>query len=138
MLARLSPDGRLVAFWSPETRRDAVFVAELLPRGGFGRRVQVMANAPIMPRWSGDGRTLYVEDERRRLMAVAVTAGDELRAAAPVEAFDLEKLGITMWAPHPDGSLLVGLRRSGEGDRRVYRLVVNFAGDVRRKLAAKR
>jgi len=133
--ARVSPDGRLVTFWSDETRREAVFVAELTPDGRFGRRTQVTPASPTLPRWGPDGRTVYVPDDRGRILASTITVGDELRASPPVEVWDMQKLRFGMWHVQPDGSLLAGMLRRGEGEARVHHLVTNFAAEARRKLA---
>jgi hypothetical protein len=52
----VSPDGRLLAFASNESRRMEVYVTSI---PGPGPRVQVSTNGGVEPVWARDGRTLF-------------------------------------------------------------------------------
>ena len=69
--ARVSPDGRWVAYVSNESGRDEVYV-ESFPSPG--RRVLVSAGGGTAPVWRADGRELYHWREDQ-LVAVTVASG---------------------------------------------------------------
>ena len=85
-------------------------------------------------RWSADGGTLFVDDERRRLMKVLVTAGPELSVGTPTQVHDLDKLRVQMWSVLPDGRLFVGLRNENEDEITRYNLVLNWTEELKRKM----
>ena len=53
--ARLSPDGKWIAYGSFETGRSEVFVQRFL---AAGQKTQVSQNGGVHPRWTDDGREL--------------------------------------------------------------------------------
>ncbi|MGH7696993.1 MAG: protein kinase domain-containing protein, partial [Gemmatimonadaceae bacterium] len=73
--ARVSPDGRWVAYMSDESGREEVYI-DSYPRPG--RRVSVSWDGGAHPVWRGDGRELYYWNDGA-LVAVQL----ELRDAAP-------------------------------------------------------
>jgi serine/threonine-protein kinase len=85
--ARLSPDGRWIAFVSNEQRRAEVFVRSL---SGPPFRTSISGEGGDQPVWSRDGEQLYFVDPHGRLQVVAVSLGGDGRprfgapAAAPV------------------------------------------------------
>jgi Tol biopolymer transport system component len=66
-----SADGRWVAYISPESGREEVYVA---PFPGPGGKWQVSSSGGRMPRWRRDGRELYFVAEDDTLMAAEVAA----------------------------------------------------------------
>ena len=79
----LSPDERWVAYTSPESGRNEVYVLGL---AGTRVRVPISSNGGEEAHWSADGRELYYRTEDR-LMAVAIRPGDQLVAAKPTILF---------------------------------------------------
>ena len=77
-MARLSPDGRWVAFTTNESGRDEVVVQ---PFPGPGGRVQVSTGGGTEPVWSRDGRRLFYRGERE-LMAAVIRPGPGFTVAA--------------------------------------------------------
>ena len=69
-MARVSPDGRWVAYVSDESGSDQV-VVQPFPNGG---RTQVSASGGTEPVWSRDGRTLFYRDGRSIMAASFTTA----------------------------------------------------------------
>ena len=67
--ARLSPDGRWLAYSSDESGRPEVYVVPF--RGGQGKW-QVSANGASLPQWSKDGKELYYLDPTFSLFTVSV------------------------------------------------------------------
>ena len=91
--ARLSPDGRWVAYISNESGRAEVYV-QPFPAGG--ERVQVSNASGFAPRWRRDGRELFYLSQRpdQAVMAVPVkTKGDAFVAGTPAALFKTEVSG---------------------------------------------
>jgi eukaryotic-like serine/threonine-protein kinase len=109
--ARVSPDGRFVAFFSTESGRSEIYVASF-PRPG--RRFRVSTGGGSEARWSADGRALFHSDGRRITRVPVLTEGEEFRAGDEVVVFEDERLG--HWDVAPDGRLLVSLA-TGERSR---------------------
>ena len=138
VLPSLSRDGRLLAFGSDETGKLQTWVAEMRPGGGVGRPIQVRTSGRVSHAWGPDGRTLFIQDERNRLMKVSVSLGPALSVSAPVEVADLEKEHVSLWSPFPDGRFFVGLHSESEGEITRYDLVLNWTELLKRKLRASR
>ncbi|MDQ6892578.1 MAG: protein kinase [Acidobacteriota bacterium] len=82
--ARMSPDGRSIAYVSDESGRSEVYVASF-PTGAGRRRVSVEGGS--QPRWRKDGRELFFLAADARLMAVPVRVGEPMDLGAPVPLF---------------------------------------------------
>jgi serine/threonine protein kinase/Tol biopolymer transport system component len=91
--ARLSPDGRWIAWTSDESGNNEVYVQAFQPSGQpAGGRWQISSKGGDQPRWRRDGKELFYLARDGKLMAVAVTAGATFTAGAPQELFDLRGL----------------------------------------------
>lgn len=87
--ARLSPDGRWIAYASDETGRNEVFVAEC--PSGRGKRA-VSTGGGDFPQWRADGRELFYVSDLQTMMAVSVTTtarGPEV--GPPAELFQIDR-----------------------------------------------
>ena len=82
--ARLSPDGRWLAYNADESGRLEVFVRSF-PEAGVRR--QISSGGGTQPRWRGDGRELFYISDDRKVMSVDVRAGAELETGAPRPLF---------------------------------------------------
>ena len=88
--ARLSPDGRWVAYASNESGRYEVYV-QPFPSGG--ERVQVSNAGGTGPRWRRDGRELFYVTLRPDQSVVSVplkVEGDRFEAGTPAPLFKVE------------------------------------------------
>ena len=135
---RLSRDARLLAFGSDETGKPQTWVAEMRPGGIAGRPLQVKTLGSLAHEWGPDGKTLFVQDERNRLMKVSVSLGPPLSVSAPVEITDLDEQRVQMWAPLANGRFFVGLKNENEDAITRYDLVLNWSELLRRKMRATR
>ena len=79
----VSPDGRLIAYGSPETGRWEVYVASF---PDFQNKVQVSKNGGGQPLWRGDAKELFFLSLDGALMAVDVDARP-LRTGLPKQLF---------------------------------------------------
>jgi Tol biopolymer transport system component len=97
--ARLSPDGRWVAYQSDETGQAEIHV-QPFPRPG--PKVQVSVGGGTLPRWLHDGSELFYLAPDRRLMAVSVSqSGSRLVTGGPRALFTLPTT--SRYEPSPDG-----------------------------------
>ena len=111
-VAKLSPNGRYLAYLSDESGRFEVYV-QPFPEGG--RKITVSSNGGVQPRWSRDGKELfYVEGSS--LMAVAVSTEPSFSlgrakrlfehpnfTAAPVPQYDVSADGERFVVAEPVG-----------------------------------
>ena len=110
--ARVSPDGRTIAFAASDKQGVDLYVAPMPVT-----RAPIVAAAGIWsaPRWSGDGRRLYYLGENYRMMTIAVQTEPSLTVGAPQELFQLKRPARLMDVSR-DGRflLLVPVVRAGE------------------------
>jgi serine/threonine-protein kinase len=93
--ARISPDGRWIAFVSQTTGRREVYVQ----RFPDGSPLQVSTRGGIEPQWRADGQELFFIGLDKQLMAASVTENPNLRVSPPTALFqtavDTTGVGIT-------------------------------------------
>ena len=103
--ARVSPDGRWVAFANADSGRFEIYVQNFPTPSG---RWQVSASGGLQPKWRGDGKELFYLAADGRLMAVPVTLGSLVEIGQPQPLFQTRievSTGIT-WHQYdvtPDG-----------------------------------
>ena len=109
---RFSPDGKWVAYDSPESGRNEVYVQ---PFPATGKKWQISNTGGHEPQWRGDGRELfYSSDETpRRMMAVDIAEEQGgLRASVPRALFEVPWLesfpGRNNWVVTRDGQRFLG------------------------------
>jgi len=142
--ARISPDGRLVAFISDESGKFEIYVASYAD-GKLGAKLPVSAgantassNGPIHAvAWAADSRRLFYYAEPNKLMSVIIKTTPALSASAPVVAYDLSKLRVKPrgWDILPDGRLLAIQKGEGEDEINQYNIVLNWAAELRQRMA---
>jgi Tol biopolymer transport system component len=116
--ARVSPDGRRVAYVSDESGSFEVYV-RTFPNADQKRRVST--NGGEMPAWGGGGSELFFVDADDNLMAVSLSPGDGIEPGAPTVLF--EQPGILGYDVTADGQrFLVNIAESEEPSRAVVLL----------------
>jgi eukaryotic-like serine/threonine-protein kinase len=107
--ARLSPDGRWLAYTSNESGTTEVYVQSFPPSGA---KSLISREGGAEPRWRPDGRELYYLAPDRSLMAVEVKPGAAFEPGTPAPLFRLPafNLGETNYAVLRDGRFLVNTR----------------------------
>ena len=129
--ARLSPDGRWLAYQSDESGRPEVYV--MAYPGPWGRS-QVSTDGGSAPVWSRDGRELFYQGDAN-LMAAGVETRPRFRAGLPKPLFKLTNLGDYDVAP--DGQRFVMVRGRGEeAAPRSLAVVLGWFEDLKRRMAA--
>jgi Tol biopolymer transport system component len=80
--ARLSPDGKFLAYTSDESGRREVYVQNFPAGGG---KVQITSNGGSQPIWKPDGKELFFLADDSRIDAVPITSSrDGFEAGIPV------------------------------------------------------
>jgi Tol biopolymer transport system component len=109
--ARISPNGRWMAYASNESGRVEVFVTRFPEANG---KWPVSTNGGNFPVWRHDSRELYYRSPDGTLMAVPIAATDDFRAGTPVPLFRpraaLAALGMgKFYDVSPEGRFLINV-----------------------------
>jgi eukaryotic-like serine/threonine-protein kinase len=83
--AKLSPDGKWLAYVSDESKRKEVYVVTFPKQGG---KWSVSLNGGDVPVWSRDGKELYFIGADNKMMAVEIKGGANFTAGTPKPLFD--------------------------------------------------
>jgi Tol biopolymer transport system component len=130
--AKLSPDGRYIAYMSDETGRDEIYVRPF-PAGG--RKWPISTNGGRQVRWRRDGRELFYTHEGA-LIGVPLQPGPEFRPGAPSRLFSIPAFAFQPLAFEanydvaPDGERFLIPERVG-GERKIH-VVQNWFGAFRK------
>lgn len=102
--ARVSPDGKWIAYASDETGRWEVYL-QSFPVAGSKQVVSVGGGG--QPQWRGDGKELFFLALDRTMMSVAVSPGSPLQIAPPNPLFQTSVAGVVdvrnRYAPDANG-----------------------------------
>jgi serine/threonine protein kinase/Tol biopolymer transport system component len=109
--ARISPDGRWMAYTSNESGSDGVYVTHF-PQAG--KKWSVSPKGGAFPIWRRDGRELYYRAPGGQLMAVPISTGSEFRPGVAVPLFNpsaaVGSVGLgTFYDVAPDGRFLINV-----------------------------
>jgi eukaryotic-like serine/threonine-protein kinase len=131
--ARLSPDGRWIAYVSEESGRAEVSVRSV---SGPLRRIVISGDGGDQPVWRRDGAELFFVDSQGRLRAVAVSPGKgaNLTVGVPVELkvppIPIGQRG-TQYDVSPDGRRVYFLDRTREPAPREISVVLGWRALLR-------
>jgi Tol biopolymer transport system component len=124
---QLSPDGRWLAYVSPESGRDEVYVE---PFRRDGSRVRVSVDGGGQPKWRGDSQELFFTSANSRLMASEIRrTGDRLEVDLPVELFEIRGLqgtGYDDYAVSADGQRFLVKQAVGADVKPQLHIVTNW------------
>jgi Tol biopolymer transport system component len=133
--ARISPDGRWLAYVSNESGREEVY---LVPYPGPGPKVRVSTAGGTAPQWREDGGELFFEGTDQSIMAVDVRGGAAVEVGAPRLLFRAT-LGTGSfyrayrWAPTGDGQRFLVNTPVGEVTTGRLFVVTNVPTELVRK-----
>jgi eukaryotic-like serine/threonine-protein kinase len=102
--ARVSPDGRWIAFTSDETGAMEVYVQRFDPSGAPQQKIQISRDGGTIPHWTRDGRSVIYQ-ESLQFSKVDLTFQPNLTASEPKKLFEQTYYGFFDVAS--DGKLLV-------------------------------
>jgi eukaryotic-like serine/threonine-protein kinase len=128
--AKLSPNGRWLAYNSTESGRSEVYVEAY---GGGQGRWQVTPNGGQVPHWSADGKELYYFDSTQSITAVAVTESNgALQFGAPQTLINQwTVLTFPFYDVSPDGKRFLMERISQQVNQPVT-LLTNFTSGLKK------
>jgi Tol biopolymer transport system component len=119
---RFSPDGRWIAYESDESGDSEIYVA-LTEGGGEKRRLSPAGGK--RPRWRRDGKELYYIAPGGFVMALPVTLGPQLEAAAPAPLFRVDS-EIENYDAAADGSRFLVSMPSEKVRESPIRVILNW------------
>jgi serine/threonine-protein kinase len=139
----LSPDGRWLAYASPESGRDEIYVRPF-PNVGDGRW-QVSTDGGVAALWSHSGRELFYQATNGDLMAVPISPGPtfapgDARRLLPFTAGTVGSATVPYYAVTPDDSEFIMVRQSAvaqEPGGGQLVVVDNWLDELRAKLRGK-
>ena len=133
-VARLSPDGRWLAFVSNNSGASEVYIQ---PFPGPGRRLQVSSKGGDQPHWRPDGAEFYYLAPDGKLMATPIKAaadGQSIDIGPPVPLFSAN-VGLVIfpvlaanYAASPDGQRFLLNRVVRDAGGTPLRVVLNWSG----------
>jgi Tol biopolymer transport system component len=134
--AMLSPDGRLLAYVSNESKSYEVYVRQF-PVAEGGRQWQISDDGGFEPYWSGDGRELFFLARNRTLMSVEVTGTGATfnhgppRALFPTAVTWLENQAMGRhYAPSRDGRRFLIANATDRARSMPITVVLNWAAGL--------
>jgi eukaryotic-like serine/threonine-protein kinase len=125
--ARLSPDGKWLAFISDESGRAETYLA---PLDASLERARLSAGGAVDLAWSRDGQKIFFVSPDHRLFAVSVRTSPSLQVGEAKPLFDLPAEGWTAFDVAPDGRFLAVVPRSSAAASPLT-VVLNWTGKVR-------
>jgi serine/threonine-protein kinase len=127
--ARLSPDGRWVAYQSQDSGAFEVYVVPY--PNPAGERVPVSSGGGTDPRWSANGRELFYRNGDK-MMVVDVPPGDNFRPSTPRMLF--EKAGSYDVAPDGRFLMIKPPAQSAPEQAPEMHIIVNWFEELRRRV----
>jgi serine/threonine-protein kinase len=130
--ARLSPDGRWVAYASTESGRFEVYVRSF---PGPGPKWQISTEGGSNPRWSRSGRELFFRNADR-MMSVDVEMKPTFRAGRPQTLFEGHYYGWDNdYDVAPDGTRFLMIKPDPEESGPAHvNVVLNWFEEVKRRV----
>jgi Tol biopolymer transport system component len=137
--ARVSPNGRWVAYISNETGKFEVYITTFPVAGS---KVAVSVGGGSQPQWRADGRELYYYAPSRKLMAVEVNSNSptfEVGIARPL--FDLRTLGAAVDQSFPGNGYYASARNGKRflvpsipqlPERQQINVILNWTADLKK------
>jgi Tol biopolymer transport system component len=133
-MARVSPDGRYVAYVSRESGRREVYVRKL---DGTGGKWQISTEHAENPEWNRDGTELFYLTYDNQIMAVKVSTGENFTAEIPVELFKAQfQYPVNISVPYDvsaDGQTFLINGRLTESDPGEIVVVENWAEEFEKQ-----
>lgn len=128
--AKLSPDGRWLAYTSDQAKRFEIYVQSFPTPGG---KWQVSTNGGDRPIWSRDGKELYFVSPDGKMMAAEVKSGSKFETSAPKPLFDVRlPPGANAWFDvGKDGRFLIPIQAEQTANAPMT-VVVNWQAGLKR------
>jgi Tol biopolymer transport system component len=105
--AKLSPDGRWLAYVANESNRNEIFVQSFPTSGGKWQISTAGGNYPV---WSRNGRELFYIAADQKMASVEVKPGPNFDPGVPKPMFDAQRLGGNGFDVDKDDRFLIPIR----------------------------
>ncbi|HYK42333.1 MAG TPA: protein kinase [Thermoanaerobaculia bacterium] len=125
-IARLSPDGRFVAYISDESGRPEAYVAQM---GASSPSVRVSPSGAVLLRWSRDGSEIFYTSPGQQLFSASVATSPSLQIGAPRLLFSLPPGGWRAFDVAADGRFLASVPQSSYATQPL-RVALNWTSEV--------
>jgi hypothetical protein len=128
-LAKLSPNGKWLAYHSNETKRSEIYVMTFPNPGG---KWQISNSGGNMPVWSRDGKELFFVSADNKMMAVDIKGtGGSPEAGVPKALFDVRVPGYARFDVAKDGKFLIPIPVEQSASAPIT-VVVNWTGELKK------
>ena len=124
--ARMSPDGRWIAYGSNESGRIDVYVQ---PFPANGKKYKISTSGGEEPQWRGDGKELFYVAGSAVMAAEVHTKGADLVFGIPKKLFDVPLTNLrsrSRLAITKDGQKFLALEPVGEDPRAPFTVILNW------------
>jgi len=128
--ARLSPDGRWLAYTSTVSGRNEIHMQPFPAATG---RFQITTSGGTQPRWSADGKELFFTSPDSKLMVVKVQTGETVEAAVPKALFSMRvKGGGWSWDVSGDRRFVLNETVDADASSLPITVVLNWNADSKK------
>jgi eukaryotic-like serine/threonine-protein kinase len=138
--ARISPDGKLIAYSSDESGRPEVYLG---PFGADGPNIQVSSRGGFLPRFSPDGKRLFFSGGDEAMMVATIeSSGSVLSVKPPTKMFSAKDLNLRAafrggYDVLPDEQFLMIEKASWEKEPPVIHVILNWPEELKTERATK-
>jgi len=136
--ARISPDGKLLAYVSDESGRPEIYLGSL---GISGPDVQVSTQGGFLPRFSRDGKRVFFLDRDAAMMVAKIdTPGKVSGVSVPTRLFSTRDLNVRAlfrggYDVLPDDHFLMVEKAPWEKEPPTIHVILNWDEELRRRAA---
>jgi Tol biopolymer transport system component len=134
-LARVSPDGRWLAYTSTESSLADVYVRPFAPEApaGSGAKWLVSKGGGVRPIWRPDGKELFYISPGTQVMGVDIDTSKGFQAGTPKRMFIAPSTALAQsWDLSPDGKRFLFAAPPGSGRVVPFTVVLNWAAGLKK------
>jgi eukaryotic-like serine/threonine-protein kinase len=133
--ARVSPDGRWLAYGSNESGNFEIYVRPFAPEApaGTGAKWLVSKGGGVTPGWRSGGKELFYLGLGSQMMAVDIDTSKGFQAGTPQRLFNAPSEALTAgWDLAPDGKRFLFVAPPGAGRTIPFTVVLNWAAGLKK------
>lgn len=127
--ARLSPDGKWIAYASEQSGTSIIFVQDFPKEES---RIPISGRGASNPQWSRKENELFYLSGQNELVSVPVREDGSLIAGVPQVLFKTQIVGVNPYAIAPDGQRFLMQIPADNSAGAVIAVVLNWAGTLQR------
>ncbi len=133
--AKVSPDGRWLAYLSNESSNFEIYVRPFTPEvpAGSGAKWLVSKGGGIRALWRPDGKALYYITQTAQVMAVDIDSSKGFQAGTPRRMFTAPTASLNAsWDLSPDGKRFLFAAPPSAGHTIPFTVVLNWAAGLKK------